>query len=192
MVQSLHDLVQKCRSYRRFNEKRLIVREELTSLVALARLAPSARNGQPLRFILSCEQTMNERIFPLLAWAGYLKEWDGPEPGERPAAYIVVVSREQTLGGHLLFDAGLAVQSILLGAVEKGLGGCIIGAYSKEKLKDAIQIPAGYEPLYVIALGEPSEEVMIESLKDGDIKYWRDENSVHHVPKRDVSELILY
>ena len=191
MTQILHDLVRKCRSYRRFNENRVISRDELTDLVALARLSPSARNGQPLRFILSTEQATNECIFPLIAWAGYLKEWDGPESGERPTGYIVVVSNESASGGHLLFDAGLAVQSILLGAVEKGLGGCIIGAYSKEKLKKAIPIPAGYEPLYIIALGEPVEEVVIEPLKDGNIKYWRDENSVHHVPKRDISELIL-
>ena len=190
MTQTLNDLARKCRSYRRFNEKRTISRDELTDLIALARLSPSARNGQPLRFILSTEKATNERIFPLIAWAGYLKDWDGPEAGERPTGYIVVLSSE-SLGGHLLFDAGLAVQSILLGAVEKGLGGCIIGAYSKEKLKEAIAIPTGYEPLYIIALGEPTEEVVIEPLKDGDIKYWRDENSVHHVPKRDISELIL-
>ena len=191
MLQSLNNLMRRCRSYRRFNEQRAISREELTELIELARLAPSARNAQPLRYILSHSPETNERIFPLIAWAGYLKDWDGPTAGERPTGYIVVLRNEALSDGNTPFDAGLAVQSILLGAVEKGLGGCIIGAYSKPKLKEALSIAEGYEPLYIVALGEPSETIKIEPVKEGDIKYWRDENSIHHVPKRDISELIL-
>ena len=187
----LHDLMRKCRSYRRFNERRAIVKEELVDLIGLARLAPSARNAQPLRYILSYQTKTNAQIFPLIAWAGYLKDWDGPEPGERPTAYIVVVRETPASECNILFDAGLAVQAILLGAVEKGLGGCIIGAYPKAKLKEVLAIPESYEPLYIIALGEPAEQVEIEPLVNGDIKYWRDEASVHHVPKRSVSDLIV-
>lgn len=188
---TLSDWMQKCRSYRRFNETRIVMKEELTELIGLARLAPSARNAQPLRYVLSFQPETNEQIFPLIAWAGYLKDWNGPEPGERPAAYIVVVRNNSDSECNVLFDAGLAVQAILLGAIEKGLGGCIIGAYPKAKLKKALSIPESYEPLYIIALGEPAEQIKIEAVKEGDIKYWRDEASIHHVPKRDTGDLIL-
>lgn len=187
----LKELMRRCRSYRRFNEKRTITKEELSELIKLAGLAPSARNAQPLRYMLSCDRVTNKAIFPLIAWAGYLKEWDGPEEGERPTGYIVVLKERDTSECSVLFDAGLAVESILLGAVEMGLGGCIIGAYPKAELKRVLSIPDSFDPLYIIALGEPSEKVVIEPVKNGDIKYWRDEESVHHVPKRDVSDLIL-
>ena len=187
----LNELMRKCRSYRRFNEQRAIMKDELIDLIGLARLAPSARNAQPLRYMLLCQPEVNAQIFPLIAWAGYLKDWDGPAPGERPTAYIVVLREAAASECNVLFDAGLAVQAILLGAVEKGLGGCIIGAYPKAKLKEILSISESYEPLYIIALGEPSEQVEIEPVVNGDIKYWRDEASVHHVPKRSVDNLIV-
>ena len=190
-METIKELMRKCRSYRRFNEKRSLTKDELWDLIALARLSPSARNAQPLRYILSCDEMTNKAVFPLIAWAGYLKDWDGPEAGERPTGYIVVLKERDVSECSVLFDAGLAVQAILLGAVERGLGGCVIGAYSKEKLRKVLSIPEAYDPLYIIALGEPSEKVVIEPLKDGDVKYWRDEESVHHVPKRDLSDLVL-
>ena len=87
-------------------------------------------------------------------------------------------------------DAGIAAQSILLGASEKGLGGCIFGAIDRKGIRKELQIEERFDILYVIALGEPVEEVQIETA-DSDIKYWRDESGIHHVPKRPLSELIL-
>jgi nitroreductase len=187
----LKELVMKNRSYRRFNEKRQITRETLEELVDLARLSASGGNKQPLKFILSAEPETNARIFPHLAWAGYLTDWPGPAEGERPTAYIIILG-DTEISSSFGVDHGIAAQTILLGATERGLGGCIIGSIQREQLRKVLNIPPRYEILLVIALGEPRETVVIEEVgPDGDIRYWRDEKSVHHVPKRSLKELII-
>lgn len=187
----IQTLLEKNRSYRRFDRSETISSDQLTELINLTRYTASARNMQPLRYIISTEKEMNDKIFPLTAWAGYLKDWPGPAENERPVAYIIMCKEIALADAHTLFDAGLAAQAILLGAVEKGWGGCIIGAINKPKLKDLFRLTDAYEVLYVIALGKPAEKVVIEDLTDNNIKYWRDEDCVHHVPKRKITDLIL-
>ncbi|MCU0847640.1 MAG: nitroreductase family protein [Spirochaetes bacterium] len=188
---SLKDLIQKNRSYRRFYQEHEIKFDTLKELVDLARLSPSAANLQPLRYILSHYPEKNASIFNELKWAAYLKDWDGPPEGERPSAYIVMLS-DISISKTVMCDHGIAAQSILLGAAEKGLGGCIIASINRENLRIALNIPAHYEILLVIALGKTREVVVIEPLGEtGDIKYWRDSESVHHVPKRSLDDIIL-
>jgi len=187
----IRDLVTKNRSYRRFHQEVIIEYDTLRELVDLARLSASAGNLQPLRYVLSCEPKKNALIFACLAWAMYLKDWPGPSEGERPSAYIIVLEDKQ-VEHPLHCDHGIAAQSILLGATEKGLGGCIIGAINKPKLRQVLNIPERYEILLVLALGKPKEKVVIEELKpDGGIKYWRDSKGIHHVPKRALADIIL-
>lgn len=187
----LRELIVKNRSYRRFREEAFVEYETLRQIVDLARLSASAGNMQPLRYVLSCDAATNALIFPNLAWARYLGNWPGPPEGERPSAYIVVL--EDTRVEHPLHcDHGIAAQSILLGAVEKGLGGCIIGSVNKSKLRQVLKIPDRYEVLLVVALGKPKEEVVIEGIPpDGSLRYWRDAQEVHHVPKRALDDVIL-
>jgi len=188
---SLRDLVLRNRSYRRFDESCLIERETLVELIGLARCTPSAANRQPLKYILSADRKTNERIFPCLSWAAYFKDWDGPAPGERPAAYIVILI-DEGIARDWWCDDGIAAQTILLGAVEKGLGGCMIGSINKEQLRQELDIPAHLKIRLVVALGKPAEQVKLEDLAPGgDIRYWRDEKDVHHVPKRTLAELIV-
>ena len=187
----IRDLVTKNRSYRRFHQEVIIEYETLRELVDLARLSASAGNLQPLRYVLSCEPKKNALIFACLAWAMYLKDWPGPAEGERPSAYIIILEDKQ-IEHPLHCDHGIAAQSILLGATEKGLGGCIIGAINKPKLRQVLNIPERYEILLVLSLGKPKEKVVIEELKpDGGIKYWRDSKGIHHVPKRALADIIL-
>lgn len=187
----IKNLIKKNRSYRRFYEDFKIDRETLEELIDLARLSASGGNLQPLKYILSCENDKNELIFPTLGWARYLKEWPGPQEGERPSAYIIMLNDTEITRNYWC-DPGIAAQSILLGATEKGLGGCIFASINKEKLRDALQIKERYEILYVLALGKPQEKVVLEEVgPDGDIKYWRDSQGVHHVPKRKLQEIIL-
>ena len=187
----IRDLVEKSRSTRRFYEDQPIALEQLKQLVDLARLSSSARNAQPLKYILSNEPEKNAKIFASLAWAGYLTEWSGPRIGERPAAYIIVMGDKrisQTYG----IDPGIAAQSIVLGANEIGLGTCMLTSIQKTTLVQSLQISDQYEILLVIALGKPREKVVIEPVgRDGDIKYWRDEDGVHHVPKRALEDIII-
>jgi nitroreductase len=188
----LRDLVLKTRSYRRFYQDVAISQETLRDMVDLARLAASAGNKQPLKYILSSDPQKNALIFPHLRWAGYLKEWDGPEEGERPAAYIVILG-DKKLSESFGCDHGIAAQTILLGAMEKGLGGCMIASIQRHELYKALNLsPDDYEILLVLALGQPKEVVQLESLgADGDIKYWRAADSTHHVPKRLLDDIII-
>lgn len=185
----LKDLILKNRSYRRFYQDKSISEETLSEIIDLARLSPSARNAQPLKYIIANKPEVNNIIFKHLSWAGYLPNWSGPEEGERPSAYIIMVN-DTAISSNFFSDNGIASQSILLGAVEKGLGGCIIGSVERLQLQRALDIPSQYKTIQVIAIGVPKEEVVIEEL-DKDHKYWRDIKEVHHVPKRSLSDIII-
>ena len=183
-------LVVKTRTVRRFDQAHKIKRADLLELVNLARLSASGGNLQPLKFGLSCDSKLNARIFPCLAWAGYLKAWGVPVEGERPAAYIIILG-DTTIRREFGCDHGIAAQSIMLGATAKGLGGCIIGSIKRDGLRDVLAIPGKYEILLVLALGRPKEKVILEAVQAGDIKYWRDAQGYHHVPKRSLREIVL-
>jgi nitroreductase len=187
----IRDLIIKNRTYRRFHQDVAIERETLRELVDLARLSASAANTQPLKYVLSYEPERNAIIFPHLGWAGYLRDWPGPAEGEKPSAYIIILGDTQ-LSEFADCDHGIAAQSILLGAAEKGLGGCMIGTVRRRQLGEALGIPPRYKILLVLALGKPAEKVVLEAIgPDGSIEYWRDADGVHHVPKRPLDELIL-
>jgi len=187
----IKDLVTRTRSCRRFFEDHSIPTETLRDLIDLARLSASAANRQPLKYMLSNEKEMNAVIFSRLKWAGYLKDWDGPEEGERPSAYIIVLG-DTEISTSFGCDHGIASQNILLGGTEMGLGGCMVGAVERKHLREDLHIPDQYEILHVIALGTPKEKIVIETVgTDGDIKYWHDESGTHHVPKRSLGEIII-
>jgi nitroreductase len=186
----LKDLVAKSRSYRRFEENFRIPKETLVELVDLARLCPSGANLQPLKFAVVSEKQLADQVFPLLKFAAYLQDWDGPAETERPAAYIVVMVDER-IKRQADLDAGIAAQTMMLGAVEKGFSGCMMSSVQREKLAELLGLPNHYQIVLVMALGKPSEQVVVEDVDEtGNIKYYRDEQGVHHVPKRTLQELI--
>jgi nitroreductase len=187
----LRDLVLRNRSYRRFDQGYALERATLESLVDLARLSASASNMQPLRYLVYADAETNGRIFASLAWAGYLKDWPGPVEGERPMGYIVMLG-DTTVKADFGCDHGIAAQSILLGAVESGLGGCMLGAINRKQLRETLAISERYEILLVIALGKPVEQVVLDEVElSAENKYWRDAQQVHHVPKRKLRDIIL-
>ncbi len=187
----IRDLIISNRSCRRFDEGFAVERHTLEELVDLARLSASAANLQPLKYLLSCEPQTNASIFRHLAWAAYLKDWGGPAQGERPSVYIIILG-DTAISHNFGCDHGIAAQSILLAAREKGLAGCMIGLIQREELRQTLAIPTQYEILLVLALGKPQEQAVIDEVgPNGDIKYWRDSNGVHHVPKRSLKELIV-
>lgn len=183
-------LVGRTRTFRRFYEDRKIGRAALLKLVNLARLSASAGNRQTLKFMVAHDPRRNALIFPCLAWAGYLKDWPGPAPGERPAGYIIILG-DQRLAQDFGCDHGIAAQSMLLGASVLGLGGCLVGSINRARLRAALKIAPHFEILLALALGRPREKVKIEKARDGNIKYWRDRQGRHHVPKRGLPEIIV-
>ena len=186
----IRDLIVKNRSYRRFHQNHKIETSQLEDLIDLARLSPSAANLQRLRFKICNEEEDNEKVFSTLSWAGYLNDWSCPEIGERPSGYIIILSTEKDIE-KVACDAGIACQSILLGAVESELRGCIFASVKKEKLQKLLKIPKEYSINFVIALGKPKENIKLEHVENNNIKYWRDEKGVHHVPKRSLEDLII-
>ena len=187
----IRDLILRTRSYRRFHQEEPIDRQTLRELVELATLSASGGNLQPLKYVLSCDPQDNARIFPHLAWAGYLTDWTGPAEGQRPSAYVIIL-QDKAISQQVGCDHGIAAQSILLGAAEKGWGGCMIGSIQREALRTRLGIPEKHEILLVIALGKPAETVVLEPVgPEGSIEYYRDSDGVHHVPKRPVDDVII-
>lgn len=185
-----HEIVKKNRSYRRFYEDKQIPRLTLLKLVENARLTPSAQNLQPLKYYIA-EYEERHKVFPCLKWAGYLTDWDGPIEGERPSAYIIILS-DKKISPNVKWDHGIAAQTILLGAVSKELGGCIVGSIDREKLSSSLDISGDYTIELVIALGSPKENVILKEIENGDdIKYYRDSGGNHYVPKRKLADIII-
>jgi len=187
----LKDLVKKNRSYRRFYQDVEFPKKDLLELVDLARLAPSAKNNQPLKYFISNTEPVNNMIFETLAWAGYLKDWKGPQEGEKPSAYIIVFL-DKNITDNNYCDHNLAVQNILLGAVEKGFGGCIIAAFKRKTITEIVNSIKNMEPLLVLALGKPKEVINLYEINlNDDIKYWRDSEQIHQVPKRKLADILI-
>ncbi len=184
----LRDLIVKNRSTRKYYQDVAVNRETLTELVDLARLSASAGNFQPLKYILSCEPERNAVIFSKIGLGGQ------PQEGERPPAYIIIL-KDTGLGGYgnTQIDHGIAAQSILLGAAEKGLGGCMIGMVNRKELQKALNIPERYQILLALSIGKPRETFVMESLDPDstNVRGWWDEKGVRHVPKRKLKDIVI-
>jgi len=190
----LKDLLLQNRSYRGFDESRTITREELMELVEMARYTASASNAQTLKYALVWEKEQAETVLGMTAWAGFLKELHLPLPGKHPMAYIVICHDTSVHPSATAFqiDVGIAAQTLLLAAVEKGLGGCIIGSFQRKKLQQELGLDARFEPQLVIALGKPDEKIEITDVgQDGSTRYYRDAQGTHFVPKRKLEDLLL-
>lgn len=190
----LKDLVMKNRSYRGFDESFRFSREELLELVDLTRYTASSVNEQPLKYYIAFEKEEVEQILPLTMWARALKDTQLPHSGMGPSAFIIICQDMNISANTTRFqrDVGIAAQTILLAAVEKGLGGCMIGSFRKSELKSLLGLSEGIEPNLVVALGKPAEKVILTEVgADGSTAYYRDENDVHYVPKRRLEDIIL-
>ncbi len=187
----LTELLRGNRSYRRFHEDQPLDEGTLKGLVEKTRLCPSSANRQPLKYLLACSPEDRAKIFPHLRWAGALADWPGPAQGQRPAGYIVILG-DLEISSTFHVDSGIAAQSILLAAVEQGLGGCMVGSIDRASLRKVLKIPDRFAIALAIALGKPKETVVLEDAKSPtDVVYWRDQQGAHHVPKRPLEELLV-
>ena len=164
----------------------------MKDMVDLGRFCPSVANKQPLKYMIIAEAETRDKVFPLLTWAAYLKDWQGPAQGERPTGYIIVLG-DTDISRNPSVDLGISSQTMLLRAVEEGFGGCMLASVKKESLKQLLDIPAELDILLVIALGKPAEKVILEEKgPEGTIFYYRDNEGRHHVPKRPLQEVLLH
>lgn len=190
-------LLKEDRSYRGYLQTPRPSREQLFQLVALTRLCPSSGNVQPLKYRLVHDTDTCNRVLPLTRWGGRMREPRLPRDGMAPTAYIVLLHDLSIAPNSAAFqkDVGIAAHTLLLGAVELGFGGCMIGAFSAAKLSEALALPSKWQPMLVVALGTPAEIIELEDAPPGfvdrDHCFYRDGNDVHHVYKRPINEIIV-
>ncbi len=191
----VNDLILKNRSYRSFVSSRKISKDELMSIIDMARKVPSARNLQALKYKLCFTAEDCAKIFPLTAWAGALRPLVLPPIGHEPTAYIIICTDSDISSPEknrfLGVDIGIAAQTIMLAATEMGLGGCMLGAFSAEKVSEALEIDKKYIPTLILALGKPDEEIILHDADEIAPPYYRDDEGIHHVPKRKLEDVII-
>ena len=190
MPSFIKHLANTTRSYRRFRQIYPVTPELMTQWVDNARVSASAGNKQPLRYRIVTDKEQCAQIFETLTWAAALPDWDGPESGQRPTGYIIMATDSETFKGELWrFDAGIAAQTIMLSSTEDGVGGCIMLSFKRGELKKILSMPEDLEPVLVLALGRPIEDIRLVDAVQGDTTYYRDEQQVHYVPKRKLEDI---
>lgn len=191
---TVKELAKASRSFRGYDHSYKFTKEQLLELVDCVRYAPSSVNRQPLKFYLSWEEEEVARIQSTTGWAKGLPDTKLPHPGKEPTAFIVICldTRIDDNQPRYMRDIGIDAQMILLAAAEQGLGGCMIGSFQAGKLREYLKLSEHLTPLLVVALGKPDEEIRLVEIENGeDVGYYRDENDVHYVPKRKLSDIVL-
>ena len=188
------EIVIKNRSYRGYDESHTLTREELAELVDMARLTPSAMNGQPFSYYVASEKEQLDIVQPLTKWAAALPQMTLPHEGKCPTGFIVICQNMEVSENLQQYrtDLGIVAQTMCLGATAKGLGCCMIGNFNGKKLQEALGLSEQFFPLLVVAVGKPDETIVIKEIEKGEpTKYYRDENDVHYVPKRKLEDILL-
>jgi len=162
--------------------------EILKKLVDAARLGPSAANKQALIFIVVNDPVIAAKIFETQKFAAYLGGAGQPGPGEEPTAHILIAQHKELAIAETIRDVGAAAQTILMGACAYGLAATWLRSFDRPKAARILGLSDQYEPDSVIALGFPGESPQVVPMKEGDVKYWRDETGRHFVPKRAFEE----
>lgn len=187
---NVYDAIMKRRSIRKFEQKP-VSREDLIKLIDCARVAAYGANAQPLKFAVIDAKNQCDDIFPFIKWAAYLTN-GAPRENERPAAYIAILGDTSIkASGAFEVEAGAAVTTMMIEAVEMGLGSCWLGAIDRGEIKKALGFADNLNVVYLLALGYPKQESKITEMKNGDVKYFLDENGVINVPKRNLQEIIV-
>ncbi len=184
------DLVKATRSFRNFDPTFRLDDVTIKSLIELCRYTPSTANKQSIKFAYACTEELCDKIFHLLGWAGYLKDNKPPYDGNVPAGYILLCY-DTEIAPELEIDAGICAQTIVLGAMDMGIGACMLGSFNKEKITEIFSLSEHIKPRLIIALGRPKETVEVVDIKDGDVRYYRVSKDKHIVPKRTLDEILL-
>lgn len=191
----LKELVEKNRSYRGYDSSHMVTREQLEDLVDHARITGSGMNMQPLRYFLTTDPEQVKRIVGLTGWAMMLKDVKLPHEGNNPTGFIIMCHdleiKPNRDSAH--FDIGISGQTMLLRAVEMGLGGCLIKKFKPDDIAQEINLDTTkLSPVMVVAVGKPREVIeIIETKSKSETQYYRDENDVHYLPKHSLQTVLL-
>ena len=185
---TLDELLLRNRSHRGYNKNYVVRLDELERIVGVCSKVPSARNQQVLRFRLVTRDTGADIVLRNIKLGAALPELHLPFPGTEPEAFVVICS---TVAENKMvdIDLGIAIQSMLLKAVEMGLNGIVIGAFNKGEIERALQLP--YEPLMIVAIGKGNEKIELVTIKPEESHAYYREGGIHYVPKVGVKDLII-
>lgn len=187
----IKDLVLLNRSYRKYHNDKKVSVKQLTDLIDLARTTPSSKNRQPLKYILVTNNDDVDFVESHLKWAKFLVDWNGPEKSEQPPAYIIMLI-DKNINEQADIDAGIAAQTILLGAVEKQLAGCILRSVNRFALSKYFNLSSNLEFVQVIAIGYPNQNIKLTSPDaEGSVNYYEGNDGTHYVPKRKLEDIII-
>lgn len=187
-MEKIIEIVEKTRSVRSFDQKRKVTQNQLHYMVEVARLTASARNTQPLKYVTVTNTTVCQQLLEATGWAGSLPDGK-PKEGEKPTGYIIIL-HDKNISQNSLWDQGIVSYTMMLAATEQGIGGCIIATIYRDKMPD-LGLPENLEPVLVLGMGYPHEDIRIVEVTDGATKYYRDENRTHYVPKRSLADLLI-
>lgn len=188
------DLVEANRSYRGYDESYRFTREQLVEYIDLTRYTASSVNAQPLKYHIAYEKDEVDLIQSMTKWARALPQMTLPHDNMHPTGFVIICQDKDISDNLARYqkDIGIVAQTILLAAVEEGLGGCMIGNFVPDEVKEKLNFADNLQPMLIIALGKPNEKIVIEEIENGDsIKYYRDENDVHYVPKRKLEDIMI-
>lgn len=186
----MKELLRKRRTIRKFKQQPL-AKEQISEYIDAARVAPSAANMQPLKYVAVVSKEKVDAMFPLVKWAGYLAPDYDPKEGERPTAYVAVCIDTRIRQGGCDMDIGAAVENLTLAALSDGVGACWMGSIDRPKIGELLHLPEFLNLSCVVALGYPDEKPQEVVDKEGDIRYYLNETGTLCVPKRTLNDVLI-
>ncbi len=183
------ELIKSRRTIRKFKQES-ISKDKLVSYIDCARVAPSAANLQPLKYIVVESQEMTARMFPLVKFAGYLAPHYNPKDDERPTAYVVICGDKTIKDAGYDIDVGAAAENIIISALADGVGACWMAAIDREAIHKLLELDDNLAISCVIAMGYPMESPKEVEMTEGDVKYYV-ENDTLCVPKRSMKDVLI-
>ncbi len=191
----VYEAVTRRRSIREFKAKTVAYRI-LEKCVDAARLAPTAMNCQLCEYIIVDDEKLLPQVLGAVnILSGVPKPEEGWSPGRRPKAYIITLINtelEAKIGAgrtNIHYDVGLAMENMVLVALEQGLGSCLMTSIDRGELRQVLNIADKYEIAMLLALGYPDENPTVEVAADS-IKRWIDKRGVRHIPKRRLEDIV--
>ncbi len=138
--------------------------EKMERILEAARMAPSACNAQPWKFIVVDNPEVKNKIADATsAKLLGMNHWTKQAP-----VHIVIVEEDANFSSNVgsfvkrrhfpIMDIGIAATHICLQAAAEGLGTCMIGWFDEKKVKEILHIPRGKRPQLIITLGYPASE----------------------------------
>ncbi len=185
---TLDELLLKNRSTRGYHKPYVVKREQLEKIVAVNTKIGSGCNRQVLRFRLVTKGDEASKVLENIKMGAALPELHLPFEGTEPEAFIIVCST--TAENKLVdIDLGMSLQTMMLKATEMGLSSLIIGAFNKEKLKEAFTLPC--DPVAVLCVGKGIEKFELVPIHENESHSYYRKNGIHYIPKVMLDELII-